>query len=375
MDKKQIILNYIIDVILFDQMSILITGGAGFIGSNFVHYWLENNNEEIINLDLLTYAGNLSNLDLFKKDSRHIFIKGNIADKEIVSNIFNKYNPRALINFAAESHVDRSIESPEDFINTNIYGTFNLLNCTKEFLKKNNQYKNKDFRFLHVSTDEVFGSLKETELPFTEENNYLPNSPYSASKASSDHLVRSFNKTYDIPSIITHCSNNYGPYQFPEKLIPLVINNALKHAALPLYGDGLNIRDWLYVKDHCSALMTILSNGRIGETYNIGGNNEKTNKEIIYLICDILDELKPIKDKSSISSYKNLIKYIKDRPGHDRRYAINSDKLINELNWKPNETLLTGIRKTIDWYLSNQQWINNIEEGSYREWISKQYCN
>ena len=228
---------------------------------------------------------------------------------------------------------------------------------------------------MHVSTDEVFGSLKKTELPFTEDNNFLPNSPYSASKASSDHLVRSFNKTYDIPTIITHCSNNYGPYQFPEKLIPLVINNALKHKSLPLYGDGLNIRDWLYVKDHCSALIRVLNNGRIGETYNIGGNNEKTNREIIYIICDMLDEIRPINSKSSLSSYKNLIKYVKDRPGHDRRYAINSDKLMNELNWKPNETFLTGIKKTIDWYLSNQKWINNIEEGSYKEWISKQYCN
>ena len=356
-------------------MTIFITGGAGFIGSNFVHSWFENNNEKIINLDLLTYAGNLSNLDFFKQDSRHIFIQGNIADKEIVSKVFTKFNPRAIINFAAESHVDRSIDSPEDFINTNIYGTFNLLNCTKEFLKKTNQLNKKDFRFLHVSTDEVFGSLKKTELPFTEDNNFLPNSPYSASKASSDHLVRSFNKTYDIPTIITHCSNNYGPYQFPEKLIPLVINNALKHKSLPLYGDGLNIRDWLYVKDHCSALIRVLNNGRIGETYNIGGNNEKTNREIIYTICDMLDEIRPINSKSSLSSYKNLIKYVKDRPGHDRRYAINSDKLMNELNWKPNETFLTGIKKTIDWYLSNQKWINNIEEGSYKEWISKQYCN
>ncbi len=340
-------------------MTIFITGGAGFIGSNFVHNWLENSNEKLVNLDLLTYAGNLSNLKNLAKDSRHIFIKGNILDKSLIKRILNKYNPRALINFAAESHVDRSINKPQEFIQTNIIGTYNLLECTNKYLSKNStSYKN-NFRFIQISTDEVFGSLKKDEPSFIENNPLLPNSPYSASKASADHLVRAFNKTFNLPTIITHCSNNYGPYQFPEKFIPLVINNALKKEKIPIYGDGLNIRDWLFVKDHCIALIKILDKGLPGETYNIGGGNEKTNNEVVLIICEILDKLKPLNKNSIIKYYRELITYIKDRPGHDRRYSINYDKLKFKLNWEPKYDFRKGINETINWYINNQKLLKN----------------
>ena len=342
-------------------MTIFITGGAGFIGSNFVHNWIFNSNEKIVNLDLLTYSGNLSNLKRFEKDSRHIFIEGNILDKSLVKEIFIKYNPRALINFAAESHVDRSINSPDAFIQTNIVGTYNLLDCTLFYWSNLSDLDKKGFRFFQISTDEVFGSLKSNDPSFTEKHLFAPNSPYSASKASSDHLVRSFNKTYDLPTIITHCSNNYGPYQFPEKFIPLVLNNAFKKKKIPIYGDGLNIRDWLFVKDHCLALMEILKKGKPGETYNIGGENEKTNNEVVFIICDILDQLKPLNTSSGIKKYSELITYVKDRPGHDRRYSINCEKLKLKLNWSPKYDFKTGILETINWYISNQKWMENIQ--------------
>lgn len=341
-------------------MTIFITGGAGFIGSNFVHNWIDNSNEKIINLDLLTYAGNLSNLKKFEKDSRHIFVQGNILDKSLVKEILEKYNPRALINFAAESHVDRSINSPDEFIKTNIVGTYNLLECSLDYCSKLSSLEKKDFRFFQISTDEVFGSLKNNEPSFTEENLLAPNSPYSASKASSDHLVRSFNKTYNLPTIITHCSNNYGPYQYPEKFIPLVLNNALKRKKIPIYGDGLNIRDWLFVKDHCLAIMEILDKGETGEIYNIGGDDERTNNEVVYIICEILDQLKPLNSSSEMKKYSELITYVKDRPGHDRRYSINCEKLKLNLNWSPKFDFKTGIVETINWYIDNQQWIENI---------------
>ena len=341
-------------------MTLFVTGGAGFIGSNFIHLWFKNNNEPIVNLDLLSYAGNFSNLEDFSNDPRHIFLKGNIADKGLVSEIFQKYKPRAIVNFAAETHVDKSIENPDNFIQTNINGTFNLLQCALNYFKKSCKGNKENFRFLHISTDEVFGSLELDEKPFDENNKYAPNSPYSASKAASDHLVRSFNVTYQLPTIITHCSNNYGPFQLPEKFIPLIICNALKLKEIPLYGDGLNIRDWLHVSDHCDAIMKLIEQGKMGNTYNIGGNNEKTNKEVVSLICEILDTLRPISANKKVKSYKELIRFVKDRSGHDRRYAINSEKIKNELKWKAKEKFSHGIIKTIKWYLSNKKWIDNL---------------
>ncbi|SEQ55443.1 dTDP-glucose 4,6-dehydratase [Nitrosomonas ureae] len=346
---------------------IFVTGGAGFIGSNFVLDWLTQSDEKIINLDKLTYAGNLKNLLTVAKDPRHIFIQGDIADTQLIDQILTQYQPRAIINLAAESHVDRSIHGPEDFIQTNILGTFRLLESVRTYWNNLSTATKQNFRFLHVSTDEVYGSLASNEPAFTENHRYQPNSPYSASKASSDHLVRAFHHTYGLPVLTTNCSNNYGPFQFPEKLIPLVIVNALAQKPLPLYGDGLQIRDWLFVLDHCSAIRRILETGIPGETYNIGGWNEKPNIEIVKTICTILEEIYPN------VVFHNLITSVKDRPGHDRRYAINAIKIEKELSWKPSETFETGIRKTIHWYLNNQEWVADIQTGAYREWIKKNY--
>jgi len=350
---------------------ILVTGGAGFIGGNFVLDWLANPRAEgIVNLDKLTYAGNLATVDSLKHDSRHLFIHGDIGDKELVANLLKKHQPRAIINFAAESHVDRSIHGPAEFIETNILGTFNLLECAREYWSKLDKTTQEQFRFNHVSTDEVYGSLSLTDPAFTETNPYEPNSPYSASKAASDHLVRAWFHTYGLPVITTNCSNNYGPYHFPEKLIPLVILNALAGKPLPIYGDGQQIRDWLYVGDHCSAIRQVLAKGKLGETYNIGGWNEKPNIEVVKTICQILDELKPRADGKS---YAQQITFVKDRPGHDRRYAIDASKVERELGWRPAETFDTGIRKTVQWYLNNPVWVEGVVSGSYRDWLQKQY--
>ncbi len=346
---------------------ILVTGGAGFIGSNFVLNWLSEIKEPIVNVDKLTYAGNLSNLALVEKVN-HYFIRGDICDKELLLAILKKYQPRAIIHFAAESHVDRSIHGPSEFIKTNIEGTFNLLEISRNYWTNLTGEGKKNFRFLHVSTDEVFGSLSYSDSPFTEKSPYLPNSPYSASKASSDHLVRAWFHTYGLPILIGNCSNNYGPFQFPEKLIPLMILNALSGKKLPIYGDGKQIRDWLYVIDHCNALQKILFEGIPGETYNIGGQNEKTNLSVVIKICDLLDKLSPGKN-----SYKDQIIFIKDRPGHDIRYAINSKKIVDKLNWVPKENFDTGIEKTVNWYLQNKQWINKIISGDYLKWMDKNY--
>jgi dTDP-glucose 4,6-dehydratase len=350
---------------------ILITGGAGFIGSNFVLDWLKDpKSEGIINLDKLTYAGNLATLDSLKNDPRHIFVHGDIGDKELVAKLLKEHQPRAIVNFAAESHVDRSIHGPAEFVQTNVVGTFNLLECAREYWNGLKGDQKDSFRFHHVSTDEVYGSLSATATAFTETHPYEPNSPYSASKAASDHLVRAWFHTYDFPVITTNCSNNYGPYHFPEKLIPLVILNALNGKPLPIYGDGQQVRDWLYVGDHCSAIREVLAKGKIGETYNIGGWNEKANIDVVKIICKILDELKPRADRKS---YAEQMTFVKDRPGHDRRYAINASKVERELGWRPAETFDTGIRKTVQWYLENPVWVEGVVSGSYREWLQKQY--
>jgi dTDP-glucose 4,6-dehydratase len=350
---------------------ILVTGGAGFIGGNFVLDWLANSDAEgIVNLDKLTYAGNLATLQSLSSDKRHVFVQGDIDDYELVLSLLKKYQIRAIVNFAAESHVDRSIHGPGDFIQTNVVGTFNLLEAVRAYWSELTDSEKSSFRFLHVSTDEVYGSLSPSEPAFSETNPYEPNSPYSASKAASDHLVRAWHHTYGLPVLTTNCSNNYGPYHFPEKLIPLVILNALAGKPLPIYGDGQQIRDWLYVKDHCSAIRRILEAGRLGETYNVGGWNEKPNLEVVHTICSILDGLRPRADGSS---YTAQITYVKDRPGHDRRYAIDATKLERELAWKPAETFETGIQKTVQWYLDNQEWTNGVLSGSYRDWVKKQY--
>jgi dTDP-glucose 4,6-dehydratase len=350
---------------------ILVTGGAGFIGGNFVLDWLANPRAEgIINLDKLTYAGNLATLNSLKDDARHIFIHGDIADKALVTKLLGQYQPCAIVNFAAESHVDRSIHGPAEFIQTNILGTFNLLECAREYWGKLDESTQKQFRFHHVSTDEVYGSLSLTDPAFTETNPYEPNSPYSASKAASDHLVRAWFHTYGFPVVTTNCSNNYGPYHFPEKLIPLVILNALAGKPLPIYGDGQQIRDWLYVGDHCSAIREVLIKGKLGETYNIGGWNEKPNIEVVKTICHILDELKPRLDANP---YAEQITFVKDRPGHDRRYAIDASKIERDLGWRPAETFDSGIRKTVQWYLDNPVWVEGVVSGSYRDWLQKQY--
>ena len=350
---------------------ILVTGGAGFIGGNFVLDWLANPAAEgVVNLDKLTYAGNLATLSSVRDDARHVFVRGDIGDKILVSKLLQQYKPRAIINFAAESHVDRSIHGPAEFIQTNIIGTFNLLECAREYWNSLTGALKEQFRFHHVSTDEVYGSLSATDPAFTETTSYEPNSPYSASKAASDHLVRAWFHTYGLPVVTTNCSNNYGPYHFPEKLIPLVILNALNSKSLPIYGDGQQIRDWLYVGDHCSAIREVLARGVLGETYNIGGWNEKPNLEVVKTICEILDELKPRLDGKP---YAEQITFVKDRPGHDRRYAIDASKVERDLGWRPAETFDSGIRKTIQWYLDNPVWVEGVVSGSYRAWLQKQY--
>ena len=347
---------------------ILVTGGAGFIGANFVLDWLQIHSEPTINLDKLTYAGNLHNLASVMDDPRHHFVQGDIGDSSLVEKLLAKHRPRAIVNFAAESHVDRSIHGPEDFIQTNVVGTFHLLTAARGYWESLAGTEKTAFRFLHVSTDEVYGSLNASDPPFTETTPYAPNSPYSASKAASDHLVRAWHHTYGLPVLTTNCSNNYGPWQFPEKLIPLMILNALNGESLPIYGDGLNVRDWLYVGDHCSAIRTVLENGTPGEVYNIGGWNEKTNLEVVHTLCTILDQAHP-----SSAPHANLIQHIRDRAGHDRRYAIDARKIERELGWRPAENFETGIQKTVDWYLNNQDWIHNILSGDYRQWVSRHY--
>jgi dTDP-glucose 4,6-dehydratase len=348
---------------------ILVTGGAGFIGANFVLDWLARNDEPIINLDALTYAGNLETLEPIKNDKRYHFVQGNIGDRALVDSLLAKYQPRAILHFAAESHVDRSIEGPAGFIRTNIEGTFTLLEATRAYWSGLGGDAKSNFRFLQVSTDEVYGSLSPTDAAFSETTPYQPNSPYSASKAAADHLVRAWHHTYGLPVLTTNCSNNYGPYQFPEKLIPLMIVNALSGKNLPIYGDGKNIRDWLYVTDHCAAIRAVLARGKVGEVYNVGGNYEKTNLEIVHTICRLLDEAVPREN----GSYLQLITYVADRPGHDRRYAIDARKIERDLDWRPEETFETGIAKTIRWYLDHPQWVANVQNGAYRSWIDKQY--
>jgi len=351
-------------------MAILVTGAAGFIGSNFVLDWLAQSDEPVINLDDLTYAGNLENLASLDGDARHIFVKGSIGDFDLVVKLLAEHRPRAVVNFAAESHVDRSIHGPEDFIQTNIVGTFRLLEAVRAYYGQLEKTAKIEFRFLHVSTDEVYGSLAKDDPAFTETHQYEPNSPYSASKAASDHLVRAYHHTYGLPVLTTNCSNNYGPYHFPEKLIPLVIHNALAGKPLPIYGDGQQIRDWLYVKDHCSAIRRVLEAGKVGETYNVGGWNEKPNLDVVHTLCAILDELSPRADGKP---YVEQITYVTDRPGHDRRYAIDATKIERELGWKPAETFETGIKKTVQWYLDNQAWVANVTSGAYQNWVGKQY--
>jgi len=352
-------------------MTLLVTGGAGFIGGNFVLDWLAGSDEPVLNLDKLTYAGNRETLAGLEGNPKHIFVQGDIGDRVLVERLLAEHRPRAVIHFAAESHVDRSIHGPGDFIETNIVGTYNLLESVRGYWSGLPEGDKAAFRFLHVSTDEVYGSLGPTDQAFAETNRYEPNSPYSASKAASDHLVRAWHHTFGLPVLTTNCSNNYGPYHFPEKLIPLMIVNALAGKPLPVYGDGMQIRDWLYVKDHCSAIRRVLEAGRLGETYNVGGWNEKPNIEIVKTVCALLDELRP---KADGSSYATQITYVTDRPGHDRRYAIDARKLEAELGWKPAETFETGIRKTVQWYLDNPGWVANVQSGAYREWVSKQYA-
>jgi dTDP-glucose 4,6-dehydratase len=352
-------------------MTILVTGGAGFIGSNFVLDWLANPHAEpVVNLDKLTYAGNLANLEAVQNDTRHHFVQGDIGDVVLIEKLLREHPIRAVVNFAAESHVDRSIHGPGEFIHTNVVGTFHLLESVRAYWTNLAEPQKASFRFLHVSTDEVYGSLSPTDPAFSETNPYEPNSPYSASKAASDHLVRAWHHTYGLPVLTTNCSNNYGPYHFPEKLIPLVILNALNGKPLPIYGDGQQVRDWLYVKDHCSAIRRVLEAGRLGETYNVGGWNEKANLEVVKTICSILDGLRP---KPS-GQYADQITFVTDRPGHDRRYAIDASKLERELGWKPAETFESGIAKTVQWYLDHPEWIAGVVSGNYRDWLKKQYA-
>ncbi|WP_191577588.1 MULTISPECIES: dTDP-glucose 4,6-dehydratase [Achromobacter] len=351
-------------------MSIIVTGGAGFIGSNFVLDWFVEGTEPVITLDKLTYAGNPENLASLAGNPHHQLVVGDIGDTKLVADLLAKHKPRAVLNFAAESHVDRSIHGPGEFIQTNIVGTFHLLEAVRAYWSALPEQEKQDFRFLHVSTDEVYGSLSKDDPAFRETNPYEPNSPYSASKAASDHLVRAYHHTYGLPVLTTNCSNNYGPYHFPEKLIPLVIHNALAGKPLPIYGDGQQIRDWLYVKDHCSAIRRVLDQGKLGETYNVGGWNEKANLDVVNTLCELLDELSPRADGQS---YKQQITFVKDRPGHDRRYAIDAGKLERELGWRPAETFESGIRKTVQWYLDNQAWVHNVTSGNYRDWVATQY--
>jgi dTDP-glucose 4,6-dehydratase len=348
--------------------TILVTGGAGFIGSNFVLHWIATESSSVINLDKLTYAGNPANLAAVSSDRRYKFLQGDICDRELIAELLLTHRPRAIVHFAAESHVDRSIHGPDDFIRTNVNGTFSLLEETRAYWSNLDGEARKNFRFLHVSTDEVYGSLSPTDPAFTETTQYAPNSPYSASKASSDHLVRAYFHTYGLPALTTNCSNNYGPFQFPEKLIPLVILHALNGKPIPVYGDGQNVRDWLYVSDHCEAIRLVLARGKIGETYNIGGENELKNLDVVNAICSVLDELQPQPQARS-----KLITHVTDRPGHDRRYAMNISKISSELAWRPRETFATGIRKTIRWYLDNAAWIQSVTSGAYRQWMATQY--
>ena len=350
---------------------ILVTGGAGFIGANFVLDWVAQTGEAVVNLDKLTYAGNLENLASLQDDSRHIFAQGDIGDQALVASLLAQHQPRAIVNFAAESHVDRSIHSPEAFIQTNVMGTFQLLEAVRVYWSGLQGDAKANFRFLHVSNDEVYGSLAATDPAFTEAHQYEPNSPYSASKAASDHLVRAYHHTYGLPVLTTNCSNNYGPYHFPEKLIPLMVVNALAGKALPIYGDGQQIRDWLYVKDHCSAIRRVLEAGRLGETYNVGGWNEMPNLDIVHTVCGLLDTLRPRADSQS---YATQITYVTDRPGHDRRYAIDASKIERELGWKPAETFASGIAKTIAWYLDNPEWVARVQSGAYRDWVDTNYA-
>ena len=350
---------------------ILVTGGAGFIGANFVLDWLAHHDEPVLNLDKLTYAGNLHNLDSLADDARHVFVHGDIGDRPLLEHLLAEHQPRAVVNFAAESHVDRSIHGPEDFIQTNVVGAFRLLEAVRQYWSALPATERGVFRFLHVSTDEVYGTLAPEAPAFTEAHNYEPNSPYSASKAASDHLVRAWHHTYGLPVLTTNCSNNYGPYHFPEKLIPLVIVNALAGKPLPIYGDGRQVRDWLYVKDHCSAIRRVLEAGKAGETYNVGGWNEQANIDIVRLICGLLDELRPRADGQS---YASQITHVADRPGHDRRYAIDARKIERELGWRPAETFDSGIRKTVQWYLDHPEWVAQVQSGAYREWVQKQYA-
>jgi dTDP-glucose 4,6-dehydratase len=352
------------------NQTILVTGGTGFIGSNFILEWMRAESDAVVNLDKLTYAGNPANLSSLEGNPRYIFCRGDIGDQQLVADLLARHQPRAVINFAAESHVDRSIHGPREFIETNILGTFNLLECARSYYSALSTAERYTFRFLHVSTDEVYGTLLPEAPPFRESHPYEPNSPYSASKASSDHLVRAYHHTYGLPVLTTNCSNNYGPLHFPEKLIPLVIHRALSGKPLPIYGDGLQVRDWLYVHDHCSAIRCVLSGGRIGQTYNIGGWNEKTNLDVVHIICATLDEFSPRADGKS---YREQITFVTDRPGHDRRYAIDAKKIQSELGWYPAETFETGIRKTIRWYLDHQDWVESVTSGDYRSWVDKHY--
>ena len=352
-------------------MTILVTGGAGFIGSNFVLDWLAGSDEAVVNLDALTYAGNVHNLDSLRGNPHHIFVHGDIGDDALVGQLLAEHQPRAVLHFAAESHVDRSIHGPGAFVQTNIVGTFQLLEAIRAYWGALEPEAKTAFRLLHVSTDEVFGSLAKDAPAFTETHPYEPNSPYSASKAASDHLVRAYHHTYGLPVVTTNCSNNYGPLHFPEKLIPLMIVNAQAGKPLPVYGDGQQIRDWLYVKDHCAAIRCVLAQGRLGETYNVGGWNEMPNLDIVHTVCDLLDELKPRADGSS---YRTQIAFVTDRPGHDRRYAIDANKIHRELGWRPAETFASGIRKTVQWYLDNPQWVAQVQSGAYRDWVAKQYA-
>ena len=348
---------------------IFVTGGAGFIGSNFVLDWLAGGGEPVLNLDKLTYAGNLANLASLQDDARHRFVQGDIGDTALLERLLAQHRPRAVVNFAAESHVDRSIHGPGEFIQTNVVGTFRLLEAARQYWQALPATEKEAFRFLHVSTDEVYGTLAPDAPAFTEQHVVEPNSPYSASKAASDHLVRAWHHTYGLPVLTTNCSNNYGPYHFPEKLIPLVIVNAMAGKPLPIYGDGMQVRDWLYVGDHCSAIRRVLAAGRPGETYNIGGWNEMANIDIVHTVCALLDELRP----DPAGPYARLITHVTDRPGHDRRYAIDARKIERELGWRPAETFATGIRKTVAWYLANAGWVENVQSGAYREWVSRQY--
>lgn len=352
------------------NQTIIVTGGAGFIGANFVLAWVKQDLGKVVNLDKLTYAGNLENLSEIQHSANHVFVHGDIGDQTLLAELLVEHKPCAVINFAAESHVDRSIHGPEDFIQTNVVGTFNLLEAVRAYWGNLDTENRQNFRFLHVSTDEVYGSLSKGDAAFTEKHAYAPNSPYSASKAASDHLVRAYHHTYGLPTLTTNCSNNYGPHHFPEKLIPLVIHNALAGKSLPIYGNGQQIRDWLYVEDHCAAIRRVLAAGKVGEVYNVGGWNEKPNIDVVKTLCRMLDIKKP---RSDGQSYINQITYVEDRPGHDQRYAIDATKIANELGWKPEETFESGIEKTVNWYLANQDWVNNVTSGEYRNWVQTHY--